>query len=254
MGKKKKIKNAALEIFDEMSEDGKNGTGQKRYVPKTALTDIELRERQRELIQMLDEKDITVITGPAGTSKTFIDTYYAVKCLRDHKFEKVILTKPIQEAGEKLGALPGDIESKIDPHYESFRISLLKMIKRTNFERLIEKNAIEFRPLAYMRGATFDNTLMILDEAQNADMRQIMLFATRMGIGSKVIISGDVHQYDIKANHVAFPFFVGMVQDIEGVGVFEFTRDDIVRNKILIEITERYEKLKAENKLPRNKN
>lgn len=225
----------------------------KRLVPKSALNDINLREKQRELVNMLDEKDIVIMTGPAGTSKTFIDSYYAIKSLRDHMFEKVIFTKPIQEAGEKLGALPGDVESKIDPYYESFRISMLKMIKPENLEKLLEKSFIEYRPLAYMRGATFDNTLMILDEAQNADIRQLMLFITRMGQDSKVIISGDVHQYDIRNYHVAFPFFVDMVKDIEGVGVFEFKREDIVRNKILIEITERYEQLKAENKLPKNK-
>ncbi len=225
----------------------------KRLVPRTALNEINLREKQRELVAMLDESDIVIITGPAGTSKTFIDSYYAIKSLRDHDFEKVIFTKPIQEAGEKLGALPGDVESKIDPYYESFRISMLKMIKSENLEKLLEKSFIEYRPLAYMRGATFDNTLMILDEAQNADIRQLMLFITRMGQGSKVIISGDVHQYDIRNFHVAFPFFVEMVKDIEGVGVFEFNREDIVRNKILIEITERYERLKAENKLPKNK-
>ncbi len=225
----------------------------KRLVPKTALSEIQLRDKQRELINIMDNSDVVVVTGPAGTSKTFIDSYYAIRSLRDHLYEKVIFTKPVQEAGEKLGALPGDVESKIDPYYESFRISMLKMIKQENLEKLLEKNYIEFRPLAYMRGATFDNTLMILDEAQNADIRQLMLFITRMGLDSKVIISGDVHQYDIRNYHVAFPFFVEMVSDIEGVSVFGFTREDIVRNKILIEITERYERLKAENKLPKNK-
>lgn len=217
------------------------------------ISSIQLSPKQVELVNLLDDKDITVCTGPAGTSKTFICCYYAVKALKEARFAKVILTKPIHEAGEKLGYLPGDIENKIDPHYESFRLTLAKMVKRNILEKLLKNDSIEFRPLAYMRGATFDNTLMILDEAQNADVRQLMLFTTRMGKGSKVLITGDIHQYDIRAFHVALPFFVDMIKDIEGIGVFEFGQEDIVRNKILIEITERYETLKAKDMLPKNK-
>jgi phosphate starvation-inducible PhoH-like protein len=217
------------------------------------ISNINLSKKQKQLLEIIDKNDVIVVTGPAGTSKTFIDCYYAVKALRDEQFEKVIFTKPVQEAGEKLGFLPGDIQSKIDPHYESFRISLAKLLKKSIIEKTVRENIIEFRPLAYMRGATFDNTLMILDEAQNSDVRQLMLFTTRMGRGSKIIISGDIHQYDINSYHVALPFFVDMIKGIEGIGIFEFGQEDIVRNKILIEITSRYERLKAENKLPKNK-
>ncbi|MBX3043293.1 MAG: PhoH family protein [Candidatus Kapabacteria bacterium] len=217
------------------------------------IRSIILSDKQKELIETIEKNDITICTGPAGTSKTFIDCYYAVKSLKLNTFDKVLLTKPIQEAGEKLGFLPGDIESKIDPHYESYKITFQKLMKKRIFEKLLKENVIEFRPLAFMRGATFDNSLMILDEAQNCDIRQLMLFTTRMGNKSKVIISGDLHQYDINAYHVALQFFVNMVRDIKGIGVFEFEQADIVRNKILIEITERYEKLKFDEKLPRNK-
>ncbi|OGU12063.1 MAG: hypothetical protein A2X63_07335 [Ignavibacteria bacterium GWA2_35_8] len=250
MGKRRRNHRAVQIHIDSFSHTEQ----QKRYGPSNALDNIILREKQIELINLIDDHDVIIITGPAGTSKTFIDSYYAIRSLKENQFEKIIFTKPIQEAGEKLGALPGNIEQKIDPHYESFKISMLKMIKKQNLEKLIENETVEFRPLAYMRGATFDNALMILDEAQNADIRQIMLFITRMGVDSKVLISGDVHQYDINANHVAFPFFVEYIaKGIDGVGLFEFTRKDIVRNKILIEITEKYEKLKAENILPKNK-
>jgi phosphate starvation-inducible PhoH-like protein len=217
------------------------------------LRNIVLSKKQIELVKLINENDIILCTGPAGTSKTFIDCYYATIALKENQFSKVILTKPLQEAGEKLGFLPGDVESKIDPHYESFRITFQKLLKKKIFDKLLKDNIIEFRPLAFMRGATFDDTLMILDEAQNADIRQIMLFTTRMGKGSKVIISGDLHQYDINANHVALPFFANMISGIKGIGVFEFNQEDIVRNKILIEITERYERLKAEDRLPKNK-
>lgn len=219
----------------------------------STIAQFELSPKQKQLVKLIEENDITVVTGPAGTSKTFIDCYYAVMALKEQKFDKVLLTKPIQEAGEKLGFLPGDVDDKIDPHYESFKITFQKLLKKRIFEKLVKDNIIEFRPLAYMRGATFDRTLMILDEAQNADVRQLMLFTTRMGNGSKVLITGDIHQYDINMYHVALPFFVNMVQDIRGIGLFEFGQEDIVRNKILIEITERYEKLKANNQLPKNK-
>jgi len=217
------------------------------------ISNIRLSPKQLELVNLIANKDITICTGPAGTSKTFICCYFAVKALKDGKFSKVILTKPIHEAGEKLGYLPGDIESKIDPHYESFRLTLGKMLKKNILEKMLKGDSIEFRPLAYMRGATFDDTLMILDEAQNADVRQLMLFTTRMGRNSKVLIAGDIHQYDIRAFHVALPFFVDMIKDIQGIGLFEFGQEDIVRNKILIEITERYEKLKSKDMLPKNK-
>lgn len=217
------------------------------------LNKIILSEKQKQLIEVIENNDITIVTGPAGTSKTFIDCYYAVKALKEEKFAKILLTKPIQEAGEKLGFLPGDVESKIDPHYESFKIILTKLLSKRILEKLLKENLFDFRPLAYMRGATFDNTLMILDEAQNSDVRQLMLFTTRMGRGSKVIISGDIHQYDINQYHVALPFFVDMVQGIKGIGHFNFEQEDIVRNKILIEITDRYEKFKAKDMLPKNK-
>ncbi len=219
----------------------------------STISTIVLSRKQIELIKVIENHDIIVCTGPAGTSKTFIDCYYAVKALKQNIFSKVILTKPLQEAGEKLGFLPGDVENKIDPHYESFRITFQKLLKKKIFDKLLKDSVIEFRPLAFMRGATFDDTLMILDEAQNTDIRQMMLFTTRMGKGSKVIISGDLHQYDINQHHVALPFFASMIRDIRGVGVFEFAQEDIVRNKILIEITERYERLKSEDRLPKNK-
>jgi len=218
-----------------------------------ALSKIKLSKKQKELIDVIEINDITIVTGPAGTSKTFIDCYYAIKALKEEKFTKILFTKPVQEAGEKLGYLPGDIESKIDPHYESFKITLTKLLSKRILDKLLKENLIEFRPLAYMRGATFDNTLMILDEAQNSDIRQLMLFTTRMGNGSKVIISGDIHQYDINQYHVALPFYVKMVEGISGIGIFNFAQEDIVRNKILIEITDRYEKLKSDDMLPKNK-
>lgn len=247
MGKNNKQKTATPE------KEAKLQSKPMHVFSDSTISSIVLSPKQNDLLSLIDMHDITVCTGPAGTSKTFVDCYYAVNSLKEKKFKKILLTKPVQEAGEKLGYLPGDIDKKIDPHYESFKITFQKLLKKRIFEQLLKDNIMEFRPLAYMRGATFDDTLMILDEAQNADIRQLMLFVTRMGKGSKVLISGDIHQYDINRHHVALPFFAEMVKNIDGVGLFEFNQGDIVRNKILIEITERYEKLKAMDKLPSKK-
>lgn len=225
----------------------------KRYVPKNCLDGIKLTKKQRDLITMIDSNDINTIIGPAGTSKTFITCYYALKALRDNTHHKIILTKPIQEAGEKLGSLPGSVEEKIDPFYNSFFTNFEKIAGKATMNRLFEKGIIETRPLAYMRGATFDNAICILDEAQNANIKQIMLFITRMGKDTKVIVSGDIRQYDINKNNVALPFFIEHVlNDITGIGNFEFCDDDIMRNSILIEITKRYELLKNSEKIPKN--
>jgi len=226
---------------------------EKRLVPPNALNNIILSEKQSQLINDINKNEITVITGPAGTSKTFIDCYYIVDSLKKKRFKNYILTKPIQESGEKLGALPGSVEDKINPYFESFQLTLLKFIDKLTLEKLIREDILQFRPLAYMRGANFDNSLLILDEAQNSDIRQLMLFVTRMGENSKVIISGDVHQSDIAKYHVALPFFSNMVKDIPGISSFAFTNEDIRRNQILIEITKRYEQLKMDDKLPKNK-
>jgi len=254
MAKKNRMKQQIVEDFVEphpVTEDVH--VKQKKLVGTAKLSKIVLKEKQKVLIDILNKNDITVVYGPAGTSKTFVDCFYAVESLKTHKFDKIIFTKPIQESGEKLGALPGDIAQKIDPFFESFILTLNKIIDKQNTERLIKSGVIECRPFAYMRGATFDNALMILDEAQNCDIRQLMLFATRMGKDSKVIISGDVSQSDIGREHVALQFFINMMDGVEGFGEFKFDREDIQRHKILIAMTDRYEQLKSENKLPKNK-
>lgn len=188
-----------------------------------------------------------------NTSKTFTECYYAIQSLKNHTFDKIMLTKPIKEAGEELGFLPGDVAAKIDPHYESFKNNFEKIIKPANFQRLIEKNIILCKPLAYLRGTGFDKHLMILDEAQNVKLSQLMLFITRMGKDSKVIISGDIRQHDIAKNKVALPFLEEKIlSGTKRVGVFQFTDDDNMRHPIIQEITKRYEELKEADEIPKN--
>lgn len=203
--------------------------------------DISLTPNQKKYSNTIKESTITLCWGPAGTSKTFSACYTALTLLQKSEINQIILTKPIQESGEKLGSLPGDVWEKISPYMESFISTMEKMISKEKLGQLINSGFIEFKPLAYLRGGTMDNSVMILDEAQNCDMKQLMLYVTRLGKDSKVIIAGDVTQHDISYEKVALPHFIEMVKGIKGIGEFQFTEDDIVRAEILKEIVKRYE-------------
>lgn len=221
---------------------------EEKFLTESDLRKIALKPTQEEYLHKILNSEITFCYGPAGTSKTYTACYAALKLYMSGSINKIILSKPIQESGEKLGFLPGEIKDKIDPFMESYRSNLVKLLNRPDIVGWLETNGvIEFRPLAYMRGATFDNCLMVLDEAQNADFKQLMLFITRMGKGSKVLICGDVSQYDIAKSKVALPDFIKLLNGIDGLSIHTFGDSDIVRNKILIQITERYERWKSEN-------
>ena len=210
---------------------------------------IRLRPGQRDYVDTISKNDITFCYGPAGTSKTFTACYTALQMLQNKEIKEIILCKPIQEAGEKLGHLPGGIEDKVDPYMKSYKSNLVKIIGNELTETLFEKKIIRFEPLAYMRGDTFDDALMVLDEAQNANFKQLMLFVTRMGSKSKVVVTGDVSQADIQASQVSLPDFINLIQDVKGVGTHIFTEKDIVSAKILQEVVVRYDKWKIQNNI-----
>ena len=212
-----------------------------------SLSRIYLKESQQGYVDTILKNQITFCYGPAGTSKTFSACYAAIKLLREKKIKRIILTKPIQEAGEKLGFLPGTIDEKIAPYIKSFTSNIEKIIGFSEAAKLLGSGVVEFQPLAYMRGDTFDDAIMILDEAQNADWKQLMLFITRMGENSKVVIAGDVSQYDIEKSKVSLPQFIDLMTGIKDVGVHQFGESDIVRAEILKEIVRRYEKWKYDN-------
>jgi phosphate starvation-inducible PhoH-like protein len=227
------------------------------YNFQTHLNEIKLSENQKVFSESILQNNITFCTGPAGTSKTFTTLYTALKLLTKGEIRKIIFTKPIQESGEKLGYLPGNIDEKIAPYLESYMLTLQKMIPEEMVKMLFEYKVIEFRPLAFMRGATFDETLMVLDEAQNTIESQLILYLTRMGDNSKVVVMGDTNQIDIKHSDSAFEAFIEMITDVDGVCHHQFGRTDIVRNKMLIEITDRYDRWKitqAQKKINGNGN
>jgi phosphate starvation-inducible PhoH-like protein len=208
------------------------------------LKSISLRKTQEEYLEKIQDNKIVFCYGPAGTAKTFIACYSAVKLLNDKEINNVVLSKPIQEAGEKLGHLPGEKDDKIAPYITSYKNNFNKIIGDEITTGYFMDETIKFEPLAYMRGDTFDNALMILDEAQNATFDQLILFITRMGKNSKIIISGDVSQHDLKEKHVSLPSFIDIMKDIKSVSTHKFDKKDIVREKILQDVVEKYEKWK----------
>jgi len=221
---------------------------QTQLLKKSDLEKITLLNSQEQYLNTIKNYDITFCYGPAGTSKTFTACLAALQLYIDGKIDKIILSKPIHESGEKLGFLPGDVNEKIDPFMESYRSNLVKLLKNVDNVNWLETiGVIEYRPLAYMRGATFDNCLMILDESQNANFKQLMLFITRLGNDSKALICGDISQSDISREQVALPEFINLLKDIPGIAVHNFTELDVMRKKILKDIINRYENWKTKN-------
>lgn len=214
---------------------------------KTLQENVKLKENQLEYSKKIENNIITFVTGQAGTSKTFTACYTLLKLLFEEKIEKIICTKPVKESGENLGFLPGDLEQKLAPYVESFILTCTKLIGEETVKFLLEQKLIEVRPLAFMRGATFDKCGMFLDEMQNASASQIILYITRLGEDSKIILAGDISQTDIKHEQIFGNGFIKVFDDIESVAFHNFTKEDIVRHKILVQITDNYEKWQAKS-------
>lgn len=201
---------------------------------------------QKRYVDAINKNTVVFGVGPAGTGKTYLAVAMAVKALREHRVSRIILTRPAIEAGEKLGFLPGDLQSKIDPYLRPLYDALYDMMGVENYQRLIEKQIIEIAPLAYMRGRTLDDSFIILDEAQNATPEQMKMFLTRLGNNSRAIITGDLTQTDLPSGQKSgLAMAVRILDGIEDIKIHEFSEKDVVRHKLVQEIIlayDRYEK------------
>lgn len=198
---------------------------------------------QKQYVEAIKANTCTFAVGPAGTGKTYLAIAMAVVALKNKDVERIILTRPAVEAGEKLGFLPGDLQQKVDPYLRPLYDALNDMMGAESYQRLLERGAVEVAPLAYMRGRTLNDAFIILDEAQNTTSEQMKMFLTRMGMGSKMIITGDVTQIDLpRTTQSGLVQALGILRGVPGIGRVEFDKKDIVRHKLVQRIVEAYER------------
>jgi phosphate starvation-inducible PhoH-like protein len=199
---------------------------------------------QKKYVEAIKKFDIVFAIGPAGTGKTYLAVVMAIKALRDKDVSRLVLTRPAVEAGEKLGFLPGDLQDKIDPYLRPLYDGLYDVLGLENTQKYLEKQIIEIAPLAYMRGRTLEDSFIILDEAQNTTPEQMKMFLTRLGFGSKAVITGDITQTDLPRAQVSgLIHALNVLKDVPGIGIHYLTGEDIVRHPLVEEIIRAYEKL-----------
>tara|TARA_A100001011_G_scaffold14614_2_gene15447 strand:+ start:21442 stop:22383 length:942 start_codon:yes stop_codon:yes gene_type:complete len=199
-------------------------------------------EGQNRYVEMLNNNDVVFSIGPAGTGKTFLSVAFAVAALESHRVDRIILCRPAVEAGESLGFLPGDLKDKVDPYLAPLYDSLHILYAENQLAQLLERKVIEVVPLAYMRGRTLDSAYMILDEAQNATALQMKMFLTRLGIGSKAIITGDVTQIDLQNRSDSGLLQASeLLNNVQGIGIVTLGKKDVVRHPLVMKIIEAYD-------------
>lgn len=199
-------------------------------------------ENQQQLVDAYEKNDMVFATGPAGTGKTYLSIALAVRALKEKTARKIILSRPAVEAGEKLGFLPGDMKEKIDPYLQPLYDALGDMLPAVKLQDMMEKNIIQIAPLAFMRGRTLSDAVVILDEAQNTTPVQLRMFLTRMGWDTKMIITGDMTQIDLpRGQRSGLSEALQILKDVEGIGFVELNKKDIVRHKLVTRIVNAYE-------------
>ena len=204
-------------------------------------------ENQQQLIDAYEKNDMVFAVGPAGTGKTYLSIALAVKALKEKAIKKIILSRPAVEAGEKLGFLPGDMKDKIDPYLQPLYDALEDMIPAVKLQDMMEKHILQIAPLAFMRGRTLSDAVVILDEAQNTTSQQIRMFLTRMGMNTKMIITGDLTQIDLpREQRSGLKEALKILDGVEGIGVVKLGQKDIVRHKLVTRIVNAYDKYDKE--------
>ncbi|MBQ2780951.1 MAG: PhoH family protein [Clostridia bacterium] len=198
---------------------------------------------QKQYVEAIRQNTVTLGVGPAGTGKTYLAVAMAVNAFRAKEVNRIILTRPAVEAGEKLGFLPGDLQSKIDPYLRPLYDALFDMLGTENYQKYMERGNIEIAPLAYMRGRTLDDSFVILDEAQNTTPEQMKMFLTRLGFRSKMVVTGDITQIDLPdRTKSGLKEVVKILKNVEDVSICTFTNKDVVRNPLVQRIIEAYDK------------
>lgn len=243
--KKQKIENHGLHYICDLIDQG-------MYVKNNYTAEIGYTNRgkpirsktvgQRSYIDAIENNDITFCIGPAGTGKTYLAVAMAVKAFKNGDVSRIVLVRPAVEAGERLGFLPGDLKDKVDPYLKPLYDALYDIFGTENCERHLDRGAIEIAPLAFMRGRTLDNAFIILDEAQNTTPEQMKMFLTRLGFGSKAVITGDITQIDLPfAKDSGLMHINGILKDIKSIEFIYLTQADVVRNAIVQRIIKAYE-------------
>ncbi len=202
---------------------------------------------QKAYIEAIAKNAVTFGVGPAGTGKTYLAVAMAVKAFKAREVSRIILTRPAVEAGEKLGFLPGDLQNKVDPYLRPLYDALFELLGAENYQKLLEKQLIEVAPLAYMRGRTLDDAFIILDEAQNTSPEQMKMFLTRMGAGSRVVVTGDVTQIDLPDKlRSGLVDALAVLKNVDGIAMRRFSEKDVVRHRLVQEIIRAYDKAAAQ--------
>ena len=209
---------------------------------------------QKQYIDLIKDNDIVFGIGPAGTGKTYLAMAMAVRAFKNKEVNRIILTRPAVEAGESLGFLPGDLQMKVDPYLRPLYDALFEIMGHDNYTKYLEKGLIEVAPLAYMRGRTLDSAYVILDEAQNTTNEQMKMFLTRLGYGSKAIITGDITQVDLpRGKQSGLKTVLKILQNVKGIGIVYLSKNDIVRHPLVQRIIDAYEKYENKKNEKENK-